>query len=113
MISAIRPDRYDLPELRGLVARPKSDDVVRQSKALAVRRQDQSLLAWVDAQRLGERAERLGRLQRDGQELLAARVGEPLLESAIPRLIDDPANRLAMADEILRRRVARWPLVNL
>jgi hypothetical protein len=113
MISAIRPDRYDLPELRGLLSRQKSDDVVRQSKALAVRRQDQSLLAWVDQQRLGERAERLGRLQRDGQELLAARVGEPLLESAIPRLIDDPGNRLAMADEILRRRVARWPLVNL
>ncbi len=113
MISALRADRYDLPKVRELLSRQKSDEVVRQSKALAVRRQDQSLLTWLDGQRLGERAGRLARLQEEAEELVATRVGEPLLEGAIPRLLDDPANRLATGDEILRRRVARWPLVNL
>jgi hypothetical protein len=113
MISAIRPDRYDLPELRGLLSRQKSAEVVRESKALAGQRQDRSLLAWVDSQQLGARAERLVRLCADARELVMTRVGEPLLSDAIPRLLDDPGNRLAMSDEILRRRVARWPLVNL
>jgi hypothetical protein len=113
MISAVRPERYDLPELRTLLSREKSQDVVRQSKALALRRQDESLLAWVDAQGLGQRADRLTRLLRDAQESITNRVGEPLLNAALPRLSDDPGNRLAMSDEILRLRVARWPLVNL
>jgi hypothetical protein len=113
LISAVRPERYELPRLRGTLARQKSDDVVRRSKELAVRRQDQSLLQWLGEQRLDERAARLARLQQEAEELLAARVGEPLLEDAIPRLLDDPAARLALADEVLRERVARWPLVNL
>jgi hypothetical protein len=113
LISALRPGQYDLPRLRQMLARQKSDDVVRKSKELAVRRQDGSLLQWLGEQRLDERAARLGRLQQEAEELMATRVGEPLLEEAIPRLLDDPANRLALTDEVLRERVARWPLVNL
>lgn len=113
MISATHPQRYDLPKLRELLTRQRSDESVRNSQQLAIRRQDQSLLVWLDAQNLSERARRLDRLHEEAQELLAARVGEPLLEEAIPDLLDDPANRLAMGDEILRKRVARWPLVNL
>jgi hypothetical protein len=86
---------------------------VRQSKELAVRRQDGSLLQWLGEQRLDERAARLGRLQQEAEELMAGRVGGPLLEEAIPGVLDDPANRLALTDEVLRERVARWPLVNL
>ena len=113
LISAVNPERYDLPRLRALLSRQKSDEVVRQSKQLAVRRQDRSLLAWLREQQLDERAARLERLLRDAEEEVAARIGEPLLERAIPRLLDDPATKLALTDEVLRERVARWPLVNL
>ena len=113
LISAIRPERYELPRLRGLLSKQKSDEVVRQSKQLAVRRQDRSLLQWLREQQLEERAGRLERLLNEAEEAVANRVGEPLLERAIPRLLDDPAARLAMTDEVLRERVARWPLVNL
>ena len=113
LVSALNPERYDLPRLRRMLAQQKTDAVVRQSKELAVRRQDRTLLAWLNEQRLGERAARLARLYQEAEELVAARIGVPLLEEAIPQILEDPANRLAMADEVLRRRVARWPLVNL
>jgi hypothetical protein len=113
LISAINPERYELPQLRQMLAQQKSDQSVRQSKELAAARQDHTLLAWVDEQALPQRADRLARLQQEAEELLAERVGVPLLEGVIPRLLDDPGNRLAMTDEILRDRVARWPLVNL
>ena len=113
LISAANPDRYDLPRLRGVLSRQKSDETVRRSKDLAVRRQDHSLVQWLRAQQLDERAARLERLQQQAEETLAERVGVPLLETAIPRLLEDPAMRLAMTDEVLRERVARWPLVNL
>jgi hypothetical protein len=113
LISAIHPERYDLPRLRGLLSRQKTEDVLRKSKELAVRRQDRSLLAWLREQQLEERAARLERLLREAEEAVAARVGEPLLERAIPRMLEDASARLAMTDEVLRARVARWPLVNL
>ena len=113
LISATNPQRYELPRLRELLSRQKSGEVVRESKQLAVRRQDRSLVQWLREQNLDERAGRLARLQQEAEEAVAARVGEPLLERAIPRLLDDPAARLAMTDEVLRERVARWPLVNL
>jgi GTPase Era involved in 16S rRNA processing len=113
LISATHPERYDLPRLRGLLSRQKTEDVLRKSKELAVRRQDRSLLAWLREQQLDERAARLERLLREAEEAVAARVGEPLLERAIPRMLEDASARLAMTDEVLRARVARWPLVNL
>jgi hypothetical protein len=113
LISAISPERYELPQLRQMLTQQKSDESVRQSKELAAARQDRTLLAWVDEQALPQRADRLARLQQDAEELVAERVGVPLLEGVIPRLLDDPGNRLAMTDEILRDRVERWPLVSL
>lgn len=113
LISAIRPDRYDLPRLRALLSRQKADASVKQSRELAVRRQDRTLLAWLDGQDLPARAERLRRLRDETQDAVAERLGVPLLEGVVPRLLDDPGSRLAMTDEILRERVARWPLVNL
>ena len=113
LISALRPDRHDLPRLRALLSRQKADASVRQSRELAVRRQDRTLLAWIDGQDLPARAARLRRLRDEAGEMVAERIGVPLLEGVVPRLLDDPGNRLAMTDEILRDRVARWPLVNL
>ena len=47
------------------------------------------------------------------EEAIAARIGPPLLDRAVPRLLEDPATQLAMADEVLTDRVARWPMVYL
>jgi hypothetical protein len=71
------------------------------------------LLAWVDRQQLPSRAERLARLQEDAEELTAHRIAEPLLDRVVAQLLDDPASRGTMAEEILTERVARWPLVRL
>ncbi len=113
LISAIHPSRYEFPRLKEMLSRQKADASVRQSKELAVRRQDRTLMAWIDGQALPERATRLARLQHDAEELIAERLGIPLLEGVVPRLLDDTGSKLAMTDEILRDRVARWPLVNL
>lgn len=113
MISATNPGELDLPELRATLIKQKSAQAVRQSQELAVRRQDRSLLSWLDGQQLSIRAQRLARLQEDAEELAAARIGGPLLEEVIPRLLDDPATRGAMTEEILTDRVARWPVVRL
>jgi len=113
MISATHPQAYDLPELRAMLVQEKSTQVVRESQELAARRQDGSLLAWLDGQQLPVRAQRLARLQEDAEELTAQRIGGPLLEEVIPRLIDEPATQGAMAEEILTERVAHWPIVRL
>lgn len=112
-ISATHPEQYDLPALRSALAREKSTDAVRQSQGLAARRQDGSLLAWVEGQQLPVRAERLARLEEDAEELTAQRIAEPLLDGVITRLLDDPGSRGTMAEEILAERVARWPVVRL
>ena len=113
MLSAAKPDEFDLIELRDLLAKQKSDDVVKQSQSLARQQQDRSIIAWMDAQNLPERAQRLLRLEQEAQELLAGRIGTPLIEKSLPALADDPASRLALTDEVLTARVARWPVVNL
>ena len=113
MISATHPEAYELPELREMLAREKSTEVVRQSQELAARRQDRSLLAWLENQQLSQRAERLARLQEDAEDLAADRVAGPILDEVIPRLLDDPATRGTMAEEILTERVAHWPVVRL
>lgn len=113
LISATHAEHGELSSLRQLLSREKSTEVVRQSRQLAIRRKDRSLLEWLDGQRLGERAAQLARLQRDAEELTAARIGQPLLERAIPRLMDDPGHRLALLDPALHKRLSRWPIVNV
>lgn len=113
LASARRPDRYDLPALQTLLGVQKTKEVVRQSKALAVRRQQVSLLDWITHQDLAGKADRLGRLRREAEETISQRVAVPLVDRVLPRIADDPANRLALSDEILADRVSRWPLVTL
>jgi hypothetical protein len=64
MISAIHPEGYDLPRLRQMLSRQKSGRLGAGVEAAAVRRQDRTLLAWLDGQALPQRVERLARLRR-------------------------------------------------
>ncbi|HET6247338.1 MAG TPA: GTPase domain-containing protein [Tepidisphaeraceae bacterium] len=113
LISAKTPTAFELPALRQIVLREKSAEAIREAKRLAAERQDNALRSWLDQQQLPLRAERLGRLQQNAQELIAERVAGPVLERIIPRLLDDPSTRSAMTDEILTDRVTRWPIVSL
>jgi hypothetical protein len=113
MISASEPDGFDLPELRKLLSQEKSDGAVKQSQSLAKQQQDRSIINWLDEQDLSGRLQRLVRLEEEAAELLAARVGSPLIERSLPELAEDPSSRLALTDEVLAARVAHWPVVNL
>lgn len=113
LVSAINPDAFDLPALRDKLAQQKSAATVKQSIQLAGRQRERSMLSWLDAQRLPERVQRLDRLRREAEELTAARLSVPLMEVVIPRLLDDPAHRAAVIDEVMTARVARWPIVNV
>jgi GTPase Era involved in 16S rRNA processing len=113
MLSAVAAEKFDLPELQKLLSNQKPVDGVRQSQSLAVRQQNRSLGAWLDSQDLPGRADRLGRMLRDAEELLSERVGVPLLERSLPGMADDPASRMALTDEVLSARCGRWPIVNL
>jgi hypothetical protein len=112
-ISALHPDRYDLPALRETLARQKSDEAVRESRRKAVLRQKASVLAWLTEQNLPDRAARLARLQEEAEEFVNERLGEPLLDTLLPRLTDDPLHRQSILDDCLSRRVSRWPIVNV
>jgi hypothetical protein len=113
IVSSKAPDRFDMRALRELLCQQRTNQAVRESKELAAARQDRMLLQWLDTQQLPTRAQRLEQLERDAEDLIAARIGAPLMERIIPRILDDPGTRMAMADEILQDRVARWPVVNL
>jgi hypothetical protein len=113
LVSSKAPEKFDMTALRDLVCRQRTDQAVRESKQLAAARQDRALIAWLEGQDLATRAARLEQLQRDAEELVGARIGSCLMERIIPRVVDDPGTKMAMADDILQERVARWPVVNL
>ena len=113
VVSANRPDEFDFPDLRQRLAQQKPAATVKQSIELAGRQRQRSMLAWLDAQRLPERVARMQRLQREAEELAAARLSVPLLETVIPRVLADPAHRAAMVDQAMDARVAHWPIVNV
>ncbi|HMB94743.1 MAG TPA: hypothetical protein VKK61_01755, partial [Tepidisphaeraceae bacterium] len=112
LISATHSDQFDLPALRDLLSRGRSSGDVKQSQNLAERRQDRSLLGWFGNQKLAQLSSQLSRLEEDAEELTASRIAMPLLERAIPKLLDDPGQRMAMIGPIVRDRLSRWPIVN-
>ncbi|HVT87383.1 MAG TPA: GTPase domain-containing protein [Tepidisphaeraceae bacterium] len=112
LLSAARPQEFDLPALRQMLCRQKPQTVVQQSRSLAIARQERSLLDWIGRQRLEQRAEQLSHLQRDAQEIAAARLAPLLLDQAIPRLLEDPGQRMSLFAPATRLRLSRWPIVN-
>jgi GTPase Era involved in 16S rRNA processing len=113
LISAIHPEQFDLPELSKLLSREKSTQLVSASRDLAGRQRERSLLRWLGEQNLTGRAQEMGRLAEEASELAAQRIGVPLLEVAVPAMLEDSDYRAVMTDGVLANRVARWPLVNV
>lgn len=113
MASAIRPDELELPALRAMLSREKSERDVMQSRALASRRQTLSVLSWVDSLNIRARVHRLARMEEEADQLIRERMTLPLVDRAVPALIDDPGHRLSILDACQWRRASRWPVVNL
>ncbi len=113
MISAAQPQTLDLPALRTLLSNQKQNAEVKQSQALAGKRQDRSLLGWLQQQNLPERSDRAQRQLAEAGELLQARVGVPLMETLLPRIVSDPGYRLSIAEPAAHKRLSRWPIVNI
>lgn len=113
MISAVQPDRWDLPALRERLGRQKSVAAVSESKQLALRQHAGSLLGWLETQHLPERLARLSRIEEQAHDEVMQRVAGPVVEQVVPRLVEDRALRWSVADEVMQRRVARWPIVSI
>jgi hypothetical protein len=113
MVSATRPDTLELPALRKALSRDKSEREVTRSRTLASRQQALSVLSWVDSLDVRARVQRLARLEQDADEIVRDRMALPLVDRAVPALIDDPAHRLSILDACQWRRASRWPVVNL
>jgi hypothetical protein len=113
MISARRPGEFDLPELAKSLSRERSAGSLAESRELATRRRQRTLLSWLTKQNLPARAQQLARLDDLASDLLNQRLGIPLVETVLPRMIDDPAYRRVMTDGVFLRRVSRWPIVNV
>jgi hypothetical protein len=113
LLSASNPADFDLKELRKLLSQEKSDDAIKQSQTLAKQQQDRSILTWLDAQDLPGKAQRLLRLEEEAADLLAGRIGTPIIEKSLPELAEDPSSKLALTDEVLAARVSHWPVVTL
>src|SRR5258706_3076178 len=113
MVSAVHPPEYDLPQLRDMLGQQKSVQEVDKSKQAAARQQGSSVLGWIRRQNLPEQAERLARLQQDAEEMVNERLGIPLLERCVPAMLDDPSHRMAVLDDCLKQRAARWPFVGI
>lgn len=112
-ISTTTPQISELSALRSLLARDKSHGTVRDARQLAQRRQDRTLLEWVDAQNLPDRAAVLQRTQNDAEETVGERIAAPIIQTALPRMLRDPGHRLAMLEPALHKRLSRWPVVNV
>jgi GTPase Era involved in 16S rRNA processing len=112
LISARQPAAFDLPKLTELLSQEKSSEAVNQSRDLADRRQDRSLFGWFQRQRLGDRAQQIVALEKDAQDLINSRITMPLIDRAIPRMLDDPGQRMALLAPVTRLRMSRWPIVN-
>ena len=113
LVSAQNASQYDFPALCDLLSQQKTKQAVQNSQQLAGRQQTRSILVWLDAQQLPARSARIARLREEAGEAIAARIGVPILEGALPRLVNDPAYRLSIVDPVVSARMSHWPIVNM
>jgi hypothetical protein len=112
-VAAKEPEHFDLPQLRQVLGQQKSSAEVLAARAQARLRQKISVLRWLDEQDLPGRTARLQRLETECDDLISQRLGEPLLEGMLPRILEDAEYRRAMTEDCMTRRVAHWPIVNI
>ncbi len=112
-ISALNPDRFDLPELRKLLSRDRDQKLIQRSLELARGRRQLTLVQWLEDQRLDDRLARSNRTIDDARQLADDKLLTPIRERIEPALLDDPALKSDIVERASRRRIARWPIVNV
>jgi hypothetical protein len=112
-ISAIKPDQFDLPDLRRFLSRDRDQKLVRRSLELARGRRQLTLVQWLEDQRLDDRLARSNRTIEDARQLADDKLLTPIRERIEPALLDDPALKSDIIERASRRRIARWPIVNV
>lgn len=113
LLCALQAERFDLPALRKLLSNQRSEHQVHAARSLAHRRQGRGLIEWIEAQNLPAKLESAQRLEQACEEEVGTRLVVPLLQQTIPDMLRDPEYRQALSDELMRRRVIRWPIVNI
>lgn len=112
-ISAIKPDEFDLPDLRRLLSRDRDQKVVQRSLELARGRRQLTLVQWLEDQRIDERLARANRTINDARQLADDKLLTPIRDRIEPALLDDPALRSDIIERASRKRIGRWPIVNV
>lgn len=112
-VSAVAPEKFDLPELRKLLSRDRDQDLVQRSRELARGRRQLTLVQWLEDQRLGDRLALANRTLEDARQLAEDKLLVPIRERVQPSLLDDPALKSDIIERASRKRIARWPIVNV
>lgn len=112
-ISAQQPDKFDLPALRDTLSRDRAANDVRRSRTLATGRRRATLLGWLESQRLDERLARADRVSAEARELAEQKLLGPIDARVLPRLRDEATLRAEIVEAASRKRIARWPIVNV
>lgn len=112
-ISATSPERFDLPELRKLLSRDRDQKLVQRSIELARGRRQLTLVQWLEDQRLDDRLARANRTIDEARRLADDKLLTPIRHRIEPALLDDPALKSDIIERASRRRIARWPIVNV
>lgn len=112
-ISAWKPEQFDLPALRDTLSRDRASNDVRRARTLATGRRRATLLGWLESQRLEDRLARSDRLAAEARELAEQKLLVPIETRVLPRLRDEAMLRAEIVDSASRRRIARWPIVNV
>jgi hypothetical protein len=112
-ISAQQPDKFDLPALRDTLSRDRAANDVRRARTLATGRRRATLLGWLESQRLDERLARANRVSAEARELAEQKLLGPIDTRVMPRLRDEATLRAEIVEAASRKRIARWPIVNV
>ncbi len=113
VISAQKPDQFDMPQLRAMLSQQRSEQDVSRSLEQAARQQQRTLLSWVDRQDLSGHLSRLDRLIAAAADQLQDRIGGVLAEQVLKPLAEDPVQRAGLTCEVFDQRINRWPIVRL
>ncbi len=112
-ISATNPDKFDLPDLRSVLNKDRDQKLVQRSLELARGRRQLTLVQWLEDQRLDDRLARANRTIDDARQLAEDKLLTPIRSRIEPALLDDPALKSDIIERASRRRIARWPIVNV
>lgn len=105
--------RFDLDALRETALEVRSEKAVAAARQLARQQQAKTLKQWLMQQRVDDRLAAAQRLLGEAEQLIAARLAEPLTDRVTASLAADGASRGGLVEPAVRSRLSYWPIVNV